>query len=372
LGFEPLFTALHLVVALTLQPPKSSSGGLLASLPHVRSRTRSLGQSLRPVRAGRACCGERGCSPFAHFDRPPPMHPVRVNSMKKPRPCRPPSVPPTPVVTPRASLSRCRPISDVRCRSTGRPNRFSSTGPSSRRATTSRCASHAQPASPGARVSRPVLEDEPDCAPNAFRRSSVLTRAFSRQCISALTRPGFTSKIPHPFHSRACFPTYDPVEEPYASRELARPVLKGSLSKASSGRSYRHVVSTSAAHLHSFVKDEHPRLAGDRFRPGLAPISPRWSCSFHGEPPRERRAGDSNTRALSSLAPGLRPNLSTSRRAPGRSACRPPSQRRLARSPRAPVSLTRCPEPGRLQPMRLLSKCLCAGSRPPDDRCVSR
>jgi hypothetical protein len=185
-------------------------------LPHVRSRARSLEQSLRPVRAGRACCGERGCSPFAHFDRPPPMHPVRVNSMKKPRPCRPPSVPPTPVVTPRASLSRCRPISDVRCRSTGRPNRFSSTGPSSRRATTSRCASHPQPASPGARVSRPVLEDEPDCAPNAFRRSSVLTRAFSRQCISALTRPGFTSKIPHPFHSRACFPTHDPVRKPPA------------------------------------------------------------------------------------------------------------------------------------------------------------
>jgi hypothetical protein len=161
---------------------------------------------------------------------------------------------------------------------------------------------------------------------------------FSRQCISALTRPGFATKIPPPFHSRAFFRTHDPVEEPYASRELARSVLKGSLSKASSERSYRHVVSTSAAHLHSFFKDEHPRLAGDRFRPGLAPISPRWSRSVHGEPPRERRAGYSNTRALSSLAPGLRPNLSTSRRAPGRSACRLPSQRRLARSPRAPVS----------------------------------
>jgi hypothetical protein len=34
--------------------------------------------------------------------------------------------------------------------------------------------------------------------------------------------------------------------------------------------------------------------------------------------------------------------------------------------------LTRCPEPGRLQPMRLLSECLCAGSRPPDDHCASR
>jgi hypothetical protein len=187
-------------------------------------------------------------------------------------------------------------------------------------------------------VSRLGLGDEPDCAPNAFRRSSVPTRAFSRQCIFALTRPGFATKIPHPFHPRAVFPTNDPVEEPYASRELARPVLKGSLSKASSERSYRHVVSTSAAHLHSFVKDEHPRLAGDRFRPRLAPVSPRWSCSFHGEPPRDRRAGHSNTRALSSLAPGLRPNLPTSRHAPGRSACRLPSQRRLARSPRAPVS----------------------------------
>lgn len=201
-------------------------------------------------------------------------------------------------------------------------------------------------------MSCPGLGDRPDCAPNAFRRFIGPDESLSRQCIFALTRPGFTSKIPHPFHSRACFRTHDPVEEPYASRELARPVLKDSLSKASSERSYRHVVSTSAAHLHSFFKDEHPRLAGDRFRPGLAPVSPRWSCSFHGEPPRERRVG-ARTREHCPLShPVSRPNLSTSRRAPGRSACRPPSQRRLARSPRAPVSLTRCPEPGRLQPTR--------------------
>jgi hypothetical protein len=127
-------------------------------------------------------------------------------------------------------------------------------------------------------------------APNAFRRSPVLTRALSRQCIFALTRPGFASKIPHPFHSRASFPTHDPVEEPYASRELARPVLKGSLSKASSERSYRHVVSTSAAHLHSFFKDEHHVSLATGFVPGLRPFLPGGAARY-GEPPRERRVG---------------------------------------------------------------------------------
>lgn len=61
-----------------------------------------------------------------------------------------------------------------------------------------RCASHARPASPGALVSRLGLGDEPCCAPNAFRRPSVLARALSRQCIFALTRPGFAFEDPAP------------------------------------------------------------------------------------------------------------------------------------------------------------------------------
>jgi hypothetical protein len=187
-------------------------------------------------------------------------------------------------------------------------------------------------------VSRLGLGDEPDCAPNAFRRSSVLSRDSLASASPRSPGQGSLRRSRTRFTPELLFRTHDPVEEPYASRELARPVLKGSLSKASSERSYRHVVSTSAAHLHSFFKDEHPRLAGDRFRPGLTPVSPRWSCSFHGEPPRERRAG-ARTREHCPLShPAYRPNLSTSRHAPDRSACRLPSQKRLARSPRAPVS----------------------------------
>jgi hypothetical protein len=134
-------------------------------------------------------------------------------------------------------------------------------------------------------VSCPGLGDRPDCAPNAFRRFIGPDESLSRQCIFALTRPGFTSKIPHPFHSRACFRTHDPVEEPYASRELARPVLKDSLSKASSERSYRHVVSTSAAHLHSFFKDEHRVSLATGFVPGLRPFLPGGAARFTASHP---------------------------------------------------------------------------------------
>jgi hypothetical protein len=86
------------------------------------------------------------------------------------------------------------------------------------------------------------------------------------------------------------FRTDNPVEESSASRELARPVLKGSLSKASSERSYRHVVSTSAAHLHSFFKDEHHVSLATGFVPGLRPFLPGGAARY-GEPPRERRVG---------------------------------------------------------------------------------
>jgi hypothetical protein len=125
--------------------------------------------------------------------------------MKRPRPCRPPSVPPTPVVTPRASLSPRRSFSDVPCRFTGVPTGFPL--PMSPRA-----ARHlAMRVSRSARFTRSagflsLVRRQARFAPNAFRRPSVLTRASSRQCIFALTRPGFTIEDPAPVSpSSFCF-----------------------------------------------------------------------------------------------------------------------------------------------------------------------
>jgi len=174
----------------------------------------------------------------------------------------------------------------------------------------------------------------------------------SRQCISALTRPGFATKIPHPLHSRASFRTNEPVEESSASRELARTDPKDSLSKASGARA----PGTSCRRLQPtfirFSKTSTRVSLATGFVPGLRPFLPDGAARFTAShPARGVSELEHESIVLSRIRP-TRPNLSTSRHVPGRSACRLPFQKRLARSPRAPVSLTRCPEPGRLQPMR--------------------
>lgn len=187
-------------------------------------------------------------------------------------------------------------------------------------------------------MSCPGLGDRPCCAPNAFRRSSVPTRG-SLSSVHLRAHPAWVRHEDPAPASLPSFISHERTRRRVVRVSRASPYRPEGLPFESLRRtSTRHVVSTSAAHLHSFFKDEHPRLAGDRFRPGLTPVSPRWSCSFHGEPPRERRAG-ARTREHCPLShPAYRPNLSTSRHAPDRSACRLPSQKRLARSPRAPVS----------------------------------
>lgn len=134
---------------------------------------------------------------------------------------------------------------------------------------------------------------------------------LSRQCIFALTRPGFATKIPHPLHSRASFRTNEPVEESSASRELARTDPKDFLSKACGARA----PGTSCRRLQPtfirFSKTSTRVSLATGFVPGLRPFLPDGAARFTASHPAR---GVSELEHESIVLSRIRPTDRTSRR----------------------------------------------------------
>lgn len=167
---------------------------------------------------------------------------------------------------------------------------------------------------------------------------------------SQLTRPGFTTKIPHPLHNRDPKRTV-PSKSSFASRLLARTDPKGSLSKASGARA----PGTSCRRLQpTFIRlsKTSTRVSlATGFVPGLRPFLPGGAARFtashpaRGVPELEHES-IVLSRARSPTEPLDVPSRPWSLSLP---ACLPETSSPFSSHAR---ELTRCPEPGRLQPMR--------------------